>query len=416
MVTLARASELLTRMPKQMLVKEVTRRECEVLWDFVHTDNRLSISQQMLKVGLAKECGVMLERIMEVADDSPFIDVLAWEAQEENSDYSLKQAMTVMRNAHLSDDWILPFCQSISHMESAIIWRWALNYRWHSYRNRFIKWLTKHSGLGSEYGLDLHLSVIYDGLKVTESDLQFKRLEPWESGVPDNWWFVSDCGTLKYVGGGVVRNRNGTLNTKFTALLDSDAECWMWENPLGTGHFHTTKDKLPFSSYKNPMADQFVWHESQVLLDSYAKGGFLIAHESKYSSAYKESKKWDYYLLTKGTNVLYAQLLTVRNMDKGGYEFVIGFGDAGEVVDTTTHRMNTLPFALDNALKRRGVRANIRHTFHNIDDCLVAKFNYTWTPDMEWHLKFVDVEESMGLDDVDDILDYMTIVGGEDEP
>lgn len=414
MLTLARASELLSKMPKRLLVKDVTRRECSALWDFVHSENRLSISHQMLKLGMAKECGVLLERIMEVADDSPFIDVLAWEAQEEPSTHTLKEAMAVMRNAHLSEGWILPFCQSISPVESTIIWRWGMDYRWYAYRNRLNRWLTRHSGLGREHSVDIHLSVIFDGLKVTESETPFKRLEPWEGEVPDRWWFVPDCGTLKYVGGGIVRNRNGTLNPKFTALLDSEAECWMWENPMGTGHFHSSKDKLPFSLYKNHMADKFVWHESQVLLDSYAKGGFLIAHET--NSAYKEDKKWEYYLLTKGTNVLYAQLLNVRNLDKGGYEFVIGFSDAGEVVDITTHRMKMLPFALDSALKRRKVMPNIRHAFHNIDDCLVAKFNYTWTPDESWHLKFVSVEESMGIDDVDDILDYITVVGGEDGP
>tara|TARA_S200002703_G_scaffold147042_1_gene142536 strand:- start:152 stop:712 length:561 start_codon:yes stop_codon:yes gene_type:complete len=185
----------------------------------------------------------------------------------------------------------------------------------------------------------------------------------------------------------------------------------MWENPTGTGHWHSTNSQLPFSLYKEPMTHE--WHESQVLLDSYAKGGFLIADES--SIAYKESKKPTYYLLSKGTNVLYAQILTIRNLDKGGYEIVIGFSDAGEVVDTTTHKLETLPFVLDNALKRRGVHPNIRFAFHKVEDCLVAKFNHTWSPDDGWHLKFVDVEDDMGIEDVDNILDYFTIVGGEDE-
>ena len=139
------------------------------------------------------------------------------------------------------------------------------------------------------------------------------------------------------------------------------------------------------------------------MLDSYAKGGFLIHHETNY------------YLKSNGTNTLYSQILTIQNLNKGGYEIVIGFSDAGEVVDTTTLTIDTLPFSLDNALKRRGVNANIRHTFHNVDECLVGKFNYTWSPDDGWHLKFIEVEDTMGVDGVDDILDYYAITGGEDE-
>jgi hypothetical protein len=289
-----------------------------------------------------------------------------------------------------------------------------MGYYWKVQRNRFLKWLKLHSKLNGDYPVDVHLSVIFDGLIVTENIKPFKRLEPWSGGVPDKWWFVTDCGTLKYIGGGIVRNRNGTLNTAFTPLLDSDAECWMWEDALGTGYNHSAKIQLHFSSYKNPMTENFLWYESQVLLDSYAKGGFLIAHET--TTVFKERKKYDFYLLTKGTNVLFAQILTIRNLNKGGYEIVIGFDDAGEIVDTTTHKIDSLPFPLDNALKRRGVNANIRHAFHPVDDCLVAKFTYTWTPNEEWHLKFVEVEDGMGIDDVDSILDYFAIVGGEDEP
>lgn len=413
MLTLHRACELLSLMPKQLLVKEITKKECVELWDFIHTKNRLSISQHMLKIGLAKECGVMLERIMEVADDAPFVQVLTWECSDEPSTITLKEATEVLRNAHLSSDWILPFCRSISVAEATMIWKWALDYCWYSYRNRLTKWLQRNSKLNAEHSFDIHLSVIFDGLSVPQDAPTFQRLSSWEGGTPDRWWFVTDCATLKYVGDGLVRNRNGSLNVKYTPLLNSNTECWMWENPTGTGYWHSTNTELPFSLYKEPMTHE--WYESQVLLDSYSKGGFLIAHESNKSSAYKESKKPTYYLLSKGTNVLYGQILTIRNLDKGGYEIVIGFSDAGEVVDTTTHRLETLPFVLDNALKRRGVHPNIRHAFHKVDDCLVAKFNHTWSPNDDWHLKFVDVEDDMGIDDVDDILDYFTIVGGEDE-
>jgi len=151
MLTLHRACELLTLMPKQLLVKEITKKECIELREFIHTKNRLSISQHMLKTGLANECGVMLERIMEVADDAPFVQVLTWECSDEPSTITLKEATEVMRNAHLNSDWILPFCRSISVAEATVIWKWALDYCWYSYRNRLTKWLQRNSKLNTEH-------------------------------------------------------------------------------------------------------------------------------------------------------------------------------------------------------------------------------------------------------------------------
>jgi len=402
MLTLARLAELINRMPNKLPVKQITKKECREIWDFVHTTNRLSVSLHRLKTQLAKECGVMLERILEVADDRPFVEILTWESGDEPSTFTLKEVMDLMRNAHTNDEWVLSFANSISVKEAALIWRWALDYRWYSKRNRFKNWLYKHSKLNAGHSFDIHLSVIYDGLEVKEHHTPFKKLESWDGEeAPEEWWIVTDCATLKYVGDGMVRNRNGTLNTTFTPMLDSNAVCWMWENPTGTSHWHSHNTPLPFSKPKQAMNHE--WHESQVLLDSYAKGGFLIHH------------KTNYYLKSNGTNTLYSQILTIQNLNKGGYEIVIGFSDAGEVVDTTTLTIDTLPFSLDNALKRRGVNANIRHTFHNVDECLIGKFNYTWSPNDGWHLKFIEVEDTMGVDSVNDILDYYAITGGEDE-
>lgn len=411
MLSLARASALLSLMPKRLKIKEITKRECEELWSFANSNDRLSISQQMLKVNLADECGVMVERLLEVLDDSPFIEALVMEAGEEASTYSLREATEVMRNAHLNKGWILPFCRSISVQESYFIWRWATGFYWLPQRNRFLKWIKLHSKLNGDYPVDVHLSVIFDGLKITNEIKPFPKLQAWDGGVPKKWWFITDCGTLKYIGGGVVRNRNGSLNTTLTPLLNSDVECWLWDNPTGTGYWHSADVVLPFSKYKNPMTHE--WHESQILLESYSKGGFLIEHFE--ATEYKEHKKSSFYLMSKGTNVLFAQVLSVRNMDKGGYEIVIGFNDAGEIVDTTTYVMAEMPFTLDSALRRRGVNVNVRYAYHTVTDCLVAKFIFTWTPTQNWHLKFVDVEDSMGISDVNDILDYYAIVGGEDE-
>ena len=109
MLTLARASDLLNRMPNKLLVKEISKRECEELWEFVNTTDKLSISQHRLKTAMADECGVMLERLLEVIGDSPFVDGLVMEAGEEESDFTLNEAVQLMRSAHVLNDWILPF-------------------------------------------------------------------------------------------------------------------------------------------------------------------------------------------------------------------------------------------------------------------------------------------------------------------
>ena len=250
----------------------------------------------------------MLERLLEVIGDSPFVDGLVMEAGEEESDFTLNEALQLMRSAHVLNDWILPFCHAISKEEATVIWRWAIGYYWTAYRNRFLKWIKIMSKLNGDFSVDVYFSVIFDGLQFRTTS---NRSSGWSRGgwgQSDKWWFVSDCGTLKHVGDGVVRNRNGTLNTELTPLVDSDADCWIWENPLGYGLSPFNKRQTTLLIYKNAMDDKFHWHESQVLLDSYAKGGFLIAHETK--SEYKETKKWDYYLLSKGSNTLYGQVMT----------------------------------------------------------------------------------------------------------
>ena len=101
MLTLARASDLLNRMPNKLLVKEISKRECEELWEFVNTTDKLSISQHRLKTAMADECGVMLERLLEVIGDSPFVDGLVMEAGEEESDFTLNEPVQLMRSAHV---------------------------------------------------------------------------------------------------------------------------------------------------------------------------------------------------------------------------------------------------------------------------------------------------------------------------
>jgi len=404
MVTLARVTEIISLMPNKILLKEITKKECFVIWDFLNTDDRLSVSQHMLKIEVAKELGVFVDQLDAISDGRPLCEVLTWESPDEHETIiTLKEATEVMRNAHLNKDWIIPFCNMINTEQAELIWRWAVDYRWGSIKNRMVKWLQKHSGLNHEYSFEEHINVIYYNISpsqiVTSTNT---KLESWDNTItPSKWWFITDCSKMMWLSNGVARNRNGTLNAKYMPLLNGKEECWVWDNPTGTGMWHSKDEDVSFSKYKEAMTHE--WHESQVLLQSYAKGGFLITDENKY------------YLLTNGTNTLYGQMLSVRNIGKGGYEYVIGFSDGGEIVDATTIVMETVPYNLDGALKRRGVHANIRHAFHNIEDCLVVKLNHTWSPTDGWHLCFVDTENEMGIDDIDDITDYYAIVGDDDE-
>jgi hypothetical protein len=402
MLTLARVTELISLMPNKLLLKDISEKECRIIWDFLNSHSRLAISSHMLKINFAKELGVFADDIDAVTEGKPLCEVLTWESDEQKTIITLKEAVAVMRNAANSENWILPFCHSLGVKEAELIWRWALDYRWSSIRNRMLKWLKKQSGL-QQGSFEEYMNVIFYNVsptKIVESSNA--KLQSWDSTItPSKWWFITDCSKMFHVCKGIARNRNGTLNAKHMPLLNGDEECWVWENPLGTGMWHSEDIELSFSNYKEPITHE--WHESQMLLQSYAKGGFLITDENNY------------YLLTNGTNTLYAQLLNVRNIGKGGYEFVIGFSDGGEIVDATTLLMDKIPYELEETLARRGIKANFRHAFHNIEDCLVVKLNHTWSPTDGWHLCFVDTESEMGIDDIDDITDYYAIVGDDDE-
>jgi hypothetical protein len=402
MLTLARVTEIISLMPNKLLLKDISEKECRTIWAFLNTHDRLAISNHMLKINFAKELGVFVDDLDEVSEGRPLCEVLTWESDEQETIITLKEATAVMRGATNDSKWILPFCHNIGVKEAELIWRWAVDYRWGSIRNRMVKWLKKHSEL-DQASFEEYMNVIFYGIKPSQIVASSSnKLQSWDSTVtPSKWWFITDCSKMMSLSKGVARNRNGSLNAEHTLLLNGDEECWVWDNPLGTGKWHSEDIELSFSTYKKPMTQE--WHESQVLLQSYAKGGFLITDETNY------------YLLTNGTNTLYAQMLSVRNLGKGGYEFVIGFSDGGEIVDATTLLMDSIPYELDEGLKRRGVYANIRHTFHNIEDCLVVKLNHTWLPSDGWHLSYVCNENEMGVDDIDDITDFYAVVGDEVE-
>ena len=137
---------------------------------------------------------------------------------------------------------------------------------------------------------------------------------------------------------------------------------------------------------------------SQVLLDAYAMCGFFIYHEGNYT------------LLSIGSSVLYAQLSMIRKNADDKFELSLAFMDGDEAVAEDMIVLDNLTFELESALKRRGVSPRVKFVNHEVEDCLVVKVNYTWSPTHDWHLKLDSVEDDMGIDDIDDINDYYTVV------
>ena len=82
MVTLARVTEIISLMPNKILLKEITKKECFAIWDFLNTDDRLSVSQHMLKIEVAKELGVFVDQLDVVSEGRPLCEVLTWESPD----------------------------------------------------------------------------------------------------------------------------------------------------------------------------------------------------------------------------------------------------------------------------------------------------------------------------------------------
>jgi len=112
---------------------------------------------------------------------------------------------------------------------------------------------------------------------------------------------------------------------------------------------------------------------------------------------------------------LYAQLLTVRNIRKNGYELQIGFRDGFEIVEVDTIYLEKLPFELQQSLQNRKVYYHNNHQRHDIPDGMVVKIEQSWHPEEGWYLRYVEYCPSKGVSDVDEINDYDALVRYNDE-
>ena len=64
----------------------------------------------MLKINFAKELGVFVNDIDDVAGGRPLCEILTWESDEQTTIITLKEAVSVIQNAYNNQNWILPFC------------------------------------------------------------------------------------------------------------------------------------------------------------------------------------------------------------------------------------------------------------------------------------------------------------------
>lgn len=405
MLTLARVAQVMNLMPNELSVNDITIDECWEIWCFLDTKNRVSVSQQTLKNKLAAEYNVSVNRLDEVSEGKPLCEVLTWCSESDtDSNITLKQAISYMRNLHEENNKILDFCKLINIEQAELIWRWGIDYRWSSIKNRMMKWLKNKSGTSESFSIQTYLNCIYnnwDAKRISESR-KFNQIKPYNASViPKKWWFIPDLKQLIRVKDGLAKHRNHQLNTDIMVLLNGDEDCFVWRDALDTSYLHNKPYEFTFSKYKESLHTE--WDKCQTLLESYSRGGFLI-----------EDDEGNTFLKSNSTNRVRGQLMSIRNLGKGGYEFVIGFSDAGEIIDATTIELDSIPFSLEGALKRRGVMPNLKHSSYNIDDCLVVSLNYTWTTDKDWHLSFHEVLDEEGIDFIDEVSYYYSVVG-EDE-
>ena len=386
------------------------------LWSFLIEPVRLPMTRSSLKVKLANECGVFIEQLDSIMGDNSLAQTLVWESsRSDGNELTLQQVKSIIQSPS-QEDWIIPLCRRMNTTEAEFVWRWALNERWRSIKNRMEKWayqLLYVSEFGkSDYNLKIRdynrkLSVpqIIRYLKTGNNNgpalstlikaTHFLRLKVWTDvhRVPEKWWLVKDAGNLKHVDvDGVVRFRNGELDIETTVSHNTKQNCWTFE----------TFNNIPTSTLVDDI-HSVEWGECVNLIHHHPKACILIQDDSHY------------YILSSGTVSLYAQLLTIRNIKNSGFELLIGFRDGYDIIDVDTLHIKSLPFELEQALKSRQVYYHNNHQAHDIPDGMVIKVDQSWHPNKGWYLRYIEYCATKGLSDVDEIVDYYALVKYDEE-
>ena len=396
----SRLCSIVSQMPHHLTVSKLTHTEALEVWAFLDTDQRIPYTEHMLRRQLCNEMNCFMEVFNASTKGTSLAEILTWEAGKSSSGFFTDELINLVRNAATQQgDWILDLCKSLTMEENELLWRWATRYRWRSVRYRMIKWLKILTEL-EDVDVPMMLNVVYGEIPIdaVREEKRFTRLKRWETGTPEVFWFVTDCSKLSYLERGIARYRNGDIDVELTPQVPATLEpTWCWVNPNETGHWHASEVELTFSLYKEPLPAE--WHEGQQLLNAYPKSGFLILDSG------------DYHLYTAGTASLNAQLMSISKIDKHRYRCTIGFRDGIDSADVLQIELRSLPFNLEQSLRRRGVNPNIKHVEHEVRDCLVLKVDYTWGTKEGWHFRINETKDNAGITEVDEIVDYIALVG-----
>lgn len=404
-----RLCALVSKMPRHLTTNDLTMEEALTVWRFLDAKERLPITARRVKIQLANECGCFVEQLDAVGDNVHISKILTWESNDQSKGLNVDELMALVHNVP-DEDWLLDLCRSMSLIEAEMFWRWALDYRWSSVRNRMVKWLRKmlHMADISTHDPVILLQALYMKTKVMSIEDMFVPLRPYTKdklgivGTSSEYWFVTDCSTLVQVYRGAVRDRGKNLMVDLMVDIPPEAPLtWCWLNPLQTNYIHSESIELPFSKYKEPLPTS--WEESLQLLHNYPKGGFLIKEHDEY------------FLMTSGTVSLTGQLMYYKRVGDN-IEFTLGFRDGLDVVDVPDIiAMTQLPFEIEQQLRKQNINVTARQVSEPLSDNLTVKVEYTWSPRRNWHFIYTGLFTSYGLSDVDEIVDYITLVGENHE-
>jgi hypothetical protein len=400
-----RLCALVSKMPRHLTTNDLTMEEALTVWRFLDAKERLPMTARRVKVQLANECGCFVEQLDAVGDNAHISKILTWESNDQSKGLNVDELMALAHNIP-DEDWLLDLCRSMSLIEAEMFWRWALNYRWSSVRNRMVRWLRKmlHMADISTHDPVILLQALYMKTEVMSIEDMFVPLRPYTKnklgivGTSSEYWFVTDCSTLVQVYRGAVRDRGKNLMVDLMVDIPPEAPLtWCWLNPLQTNYIHSESIELPFSKYKEPLPTS--WEESLQLLHNYPKGGFLIKEHGEY------------FLMSSGTVSLMGQLMYYKRVGDN-IEFTLGFRDGLDVVDVPDIiAMTQLPFEIEQQLRKQNINVTAKQVSEPLSDNLTVKVEFTWSPRRKWHFIYTGLFTSYGLSDVDEIVDYISLVG-----
>ena len=400
-----RLCALVSKMPRHLTTNDLTMEEALVVWRFLDAKEKLPMTARRVKIQLANECGCFVEQLDAVGDNAHISKILTWESNDQSKGLNVDELMALVHNIP-DEDWLLDLCRSMSLIEAEMFWRWALDYRWSSVRNRMVRWLRKmlHMADISTHDPVILLQALYMKTKVMSIEDMFVPLRPYTKnklgivGTSSEYWFVTDCSTLVQVYRGAVRDRGKNLMVDLMVDIPPEAPLtWCWLNPLQTNYIHSESIELPFSKYKEPLPTS--WEESLQLLHNYPKGGFLIKEHDEY------------FLMSSGTVSLMGQLMYYKRVGDN-IEFTLGFRDGLDVVDVPDIiAMTQLPFEIEQQLRKQNINVTAKQVSEPLSDNLTVKVEFTWSPRRNWHFIYTGLFTSYGLSDVDEIVDYISLVG-----